>query len=469
MNREKLAWVVSVLLVALLAFQLPGSMASRDDDYAWVGTLVDIHRRVADNYVDAVNEDELRKGAIDGLLGQLDPYTVYVPPAKSEEFAGMLDGRFKGVGIQLDQDKDSLEVEVLSPIEGSPAFDAGVMAGDVILKVDGEDIAGLRLPDVIKRIAGPLGSPVTLTLRHVTGETVDLTMKRQEIIIPPLKGYQRKRDATWDWYISNDPKIAYVRLTQFTPDCDDKLGAVLEALLKEGMQALILDLRFNPGGRLDEAKDVVDLFLAEGVIVSTRGRNRPEEVAEAKAEETLPDFPMAVLVNEHSASASEIVAGSLKDNKRALIVGTRTYGKGSVQEVIGLDGKGELKLTVAYYYLPSGRLVHRKKDATDWGVEPHVGVAVDAAQEVAIMRDMDQRDRFARPETRPAATQPGPQGANPAAPDAAPANRPLDAAAMPATQPATRPATTGPTDPQLDAAVSTLIGHIVLQGERGEK
>lgn len=455
MNREKLAWVVSVALVALLAFQLPGSMASRDDDYAWVGTLVDIHRRVADNYVDTVDEGTLRQGAIDGLLGQLDPYTVYVPPARQEEFDGMLEGRFKGVGIQLDQDKDTLEVEVLSPIEGSPAFEAGVMAGDVITKVNGEDIAGVRLPDVIKKIAGPLGTPVTLTVRHVTGETVDLTMKRQEIVIPTLKGYQRKRDTTWDWYVSNDPRIAYVRLTQFTPDCDDKLRGVLDDLLKEGMQGLVLDLRFNPGGRLEEAKEVVDLFLESGVIVSTRGRSRPEDVAYAKPEETLPEFPMAVMVNEHSASASEIVAGSLKDNKRALIIGARTYGKGSVQEVIPLDGKGELKLTVAYYYLPSGRLVHRKKDAADWGVEPHVKVEVPSEQQMAIMRDMDMRDRFARPETRPAA-----------ATTTQPAQENSAASAAAATRPATRPATTSPTDPQLDAAVSTLIGHIVLQGER---
>src|SRR5687768_13846347 len=236
MNREKLAWVVSVVLVALLAFQLPGSMANRDDDYAWVGTLVDVHRRVADNYVEPVDEDLLRQGAIDGLLGQLDPYTVYVPPAKEEEFQGMLDGRFKGVGIQLDQDPKTLEVEVLSPIEGSPAFEAGVMAGDVILKVNGEEIAGLKIDEVIKKVAGPLGTPVTLTVRHLTGETVDLTMKRQEIVIPTLKGYRRKRDGAWDWYVANDPRIAYVRLTQFTPECDDKLRAVVEDLLKEGMQ-----------------------------------------------------------------------------------------------------------------------------------------------------------------------------------------------------------------------------------------
>jgi carboxyl-terminal processing protease len=419
-------------------------MATRDDDYAWVGTLVDVHRRVADNYVENVNEEELRQGAIDGLLGQLDPYTVYVPPAKQEEFDRMLEGSFKGVGIQLEQDEKTLEIEVITPIEGSPAFKAGVMAGDVIEKVNGEAIAGMKLADVMTKIKGPLGSPVVLTVRHLSGEVVDLSMTRQEIIIPTIKGYQRKRDGEWDWYVSNDPKIAYVRLTQFTPDCYEKLRTTLEPLLKDGMKGLILDLRFNPGGRLDEAKEIVDLFIDSGTIVVTKGRNRPEEVAYAKPEDTLPQFPLAILVNEHSASASEIVAGSLKDNKRALIVGMRTYGKGSVQELIPLDGKGELKLTVAYYYLPSGRLVHKKKDATDWGVEPHVVVPVDPKKLESILIDMDRRDRFARPETNPSA-----------------------AATKPTTSPSsTTQPTTGPVDPQLDAAVSSLIGHIVLQGEK---
>jgi carboxyl-terminal processing protease len=288
---------------------------------------------------------------------------------------------------------------------------------------------------------------VTITVRHMTGEIVPLTMTRQEIIIPTIKGYQRKRDGMWDWYISNDPKIAYIRLTQFTPDCTDKLQAAIEELLKGGMKAFILDLRFNPGGRLDEAKDVVDLFIDSGTIVVTKGRNRPEEVAYAKPEGTLPHFPMAVLVNEHSASAAEIVAGSLKDNKRALIVGTRTYGKGSVQELVPLDGKGELKMTVAYYYLPSGRLVHKKKDATDWGVEPHVGVNVEMKQEEGIMLDMDRRDRPVKPVTSAATT----------GPTSLPTTRQVTT-----TQPIP---TTEPTDPQLDAAVSSLIGHLVLAGE----
>jgi carboxyl-terminal processing protease len=293
-------------------------------------------------------------------------------------------------------------------------------------------------------------------MRRPSGESVDLTMTRQEIVIPTIKGAQRRRDGGWDWYISNDPKIGYIRLTQFTADCDDALRDVIEDLLKEGMRGLILDLRFNPGGQLDEAKEVVDLFLDSGTIVVTKGRSRPEEVSYAKSEDTLPQFPVAILVNERSASASEIVAGSLKDNKRALIVGTRSYGKGSVQELIPLDGKGELKLTVAYYYLPSGRLVHKKKDATDWGVEPHIAVPTDDNQVYAILRLMEARDRPPRATTGAAPTTDT---------TTLPTSRP---ATLPTSQPTTGP-TTQATDPQLDAAVSSLIGHLVLEGEREAK
>ena len=437
MNREKVAWAVSVVLIATLAFQLPGTLAHRDDDYAFVRTLIDVHRQVAGSYAEPVDEEKLRLGAIEGMLEELDPYSVYVPPAKQEEFDRLLEGSFKGVGIQLDQeDAENSPVVVVSPIEGSPAFKAGVLAGDIIQKVNGEDVRGLKLKDVTEKIKGPVGTDVTLTVKHETGEEVDLTMKRQEIILSTIKGYRRKADAdhAWDYFVSKDPKIGYVRLTQFTPDTATKLKAVLESLLGDGLKGLILDLRFNPGGRLDEAEEVVDLFLDRGTIVVTKGRNRPEKVTTAEADGTLPYFPMLVLVNEHSASASEIVAGSLMDNKRALVLGTRTYGKGSVQEVIPLDdNNGELKLTVAYYYLPSGRLVHRKKDATDWGVEPQINVPMDEETQKKVMQAQANSELLRGPNT---------------------------------TQPTTKP-TTQPVDLQLESAISTMIGHIVLEGERG--
>jgi hypothetical protein len=203
------------------------------------------------------------------------------------------------------------------------------------------------------------------------------------------------------------------------------------------MKGFILDLRFNPGGRLDQAIEVCDLFLDKGVIVSTKGRNRPEQTVEAKSAGTLPYFPMIVLVNGGSASAAEIVAGSLMDNKRALVIGTRTYGKGSVQELIPLDNKGgELKLTVAYYYLPSGRLVHKKKDATDWGVQPQIAVDMTPEQQRAARIARHEQELLRKPIPKVS------------------------------TRATTAPATTQATDLQLQRAIDTMVALVVLVGDR---
>ena len=455
MNREKFAWVTSAVLVALLAFQLPGSLAHRDDDYAFVNTLMTIHRQVADGYVEPVDEEKLRLGAIKGMLDQLDPFTTYVPPADEERFNRLLEGSYKGVGIQLEQHKETKEIEVITPIEGSPAHKAGVLPGDIILKVNGEDVRTQLIDEVMKKIAGPLGTEVKLTVRHPGGEEAELTMSRQEIVMPTVKGYRRNPDQTWEYWANNDPRIGYVRITQFTEETTGKLRPLLERLLSQGMKGLVLDLRFNPGGRLDQAEQVVDLFLEDGVIVVTKGRSRPESVRRATAPGTLPNFPMVVLVNEHSASAAEIVAGSLMDNRRALVVGARTYGKGSVQEVTRLDRGGELKMTVAYYYLPSGRLVHHKKDATDWGVNPQIQVAMDEEAQKWLYQNQEIEERFRRTTVTGATSQPATtQGATP-----------RGATTQATTKPATQP-TTQRTDTQMEAALSTLIGHIVLQGER---
>src|SRR5688572_3533016 len=440
MNREKLAWLVSIGLIAVLALQIPGSLATRDDDYSFVRTLVDIHRQVASNYVDPVEEQELREGAINGMLSELDPFSVYVPPAKQEDFDRMLENSFRGVGIQLDQRPEGGPIEVVTPIDGSPAFRAGVQAGDIITKVNGESVEGQRLPDVVKKIAGKVGTDVRLTVRHTSGEEVELTMTREEIVVPTIKGFQRTPGNEWDYWAADEPKIAYMRITQFTSETFDNLKATIEKLLPQGMQGMILDLRFNPGGRLDQAIEVCDLFLDKGTILSTKGRNRPEQSVDAKSQGTLPYFPMIVLINEHSASASEIVAGSLMDNRRALVIGMRSYGKGSVQELIPLDNKGgELKLTVAYYYLPSGRLVHRKKDAADWGVQPQITVPMSQEQERAAMQQRYEQEIFRKPV--PKAT--------------------TRSATMPATTQASQPL-----DLQLQRAIDTIIALVVLTGDR---
>lgn len=455
-NRERLAWVLCVAVLTVLTLRLPGSFGQRDDDYQFVRTLVDIHRQVVVNYVEPVDESALRDAAVAGMLSRLDPFSEFIPPSLTQEFNRSLEGTFLGVGIQVNQ-LESGAVEVVTPVEGSPAFEAGVQAGDRILRVNGEDITGLRLPEVVSKIRGPAGTRVTLLLRRVTGEELELTMPRAEFVVPTLKGYRRTADNSWNYWVREQPKVAYIRITQFTPDTTASLEPLLRRLLAEGMQGLVLDLRFNPGGRLDQAISVADLFLDAGVIVSTRGRNRPETVIRATAENTLPKFPMAVIINEASASASEILAGALADNRRAAIVGTRSYGKGSVQEVIPLPGRGgELKLTTAYYYLPSGRLVHRMRDATTWGVEPMVNVPLEPPQARAVWEARLAMENFRPPS--------GPRSGSPGGPTRAGQAETQPAAEVTERSPeaATSPAGAGVVDTQLEHAVTTVLAMLMF-------
>jgi carboxyl-terminal processing protease len=435
MNRERIAWLISIVLLAILAFQLPGTLGQRDDEYAWVRTIVEIHREVVDNYVDAVDDAQLKDKAIEGMLGSLDdPYTVYVAPDHQAEFDKELGGSFSGVGISLQM--INKRMVVLSPIDGGPADLAGIDGGDVIIKVDGTNVEGMPIDKVVKLVSGPVGSLVTLTIDRM-GQSLQFTLHRQQIVLPTVLGYSRAADQSWKYFVSENPKVAYIRITQFDENTFDELKNAMmgkdshSGLMAQGMQGLIVDLRFNPGGQLQQAIKVVNLFIKEGVIVKTLGRNSPEEVDKASPDAvTLPYFPMIVLVNDDSASAAEIVAGSLKDNHRALVIGQRTFGKGSVQRVIQLgQDDGTLKMTVAHWYLPSGRLVSRKKDSTDWGVEPQIIVPVDENQENQIhdLQDRQEAIRF-----HPVSTQPSTQAA------------------------------TEPSDPQFQQALTTMVGLVIL-------
>ena len=441
MNREKLAWSASVALLAVVAFQVPGTLAQRDDDYAFVRTLADVHRRVADNYVDPVDEAKLKQASIEGMLEQLDPYTNYVPPEHRDAFDQMLTGNFKGVGIKFDQRPDGT-FEVVTPVDGSPAAASEIEPGDTLLAVDGKPLIGLTREQLPELIRGPIDTDVTLTVRHPDGRLAEVKLKRAEVHQPDVKGYARRPDQSWDYLIRDQPRLGYVRLSEFTGSSHDEVRAAIDQLVAQHMTGLVLDLRFNGGGELDQAERIINMLVPKGrTILTTRGRVRPEhrDVSDGQdfvtvgkseiARPTLPNFPLVVLVNDNSASASEIVSGSLMDNNRAVVVGQRTFGKGSVQDVVDLpDGGGVLKMTVAYYYLPSGRLVHRRKDAADWGVQPQVSVVMDAAAEANLVRQWDAAEIFRR------------KGAT--------------------TRPTTRP---GDDDPQLHAAIDTLLGILVFR------
>ena len=353
--------------------------AASSDSYSFFDTLVDIRSQILRNYVEKVDDKKLLNGAINGMMSELDQYSNYFTKEELDAFDRTVHGQFSGIGAELSEDPKTGQLIVVSPLEDSPALKAGILAGDRILKINGESMTGLSLKDLVTKIAGVSGTQVKLTVLHEGEKTpVDISVNRAVVQVHSVKGVRHTDgDGQWDFLIDPDHRIAYVRITNFMENTAEDLDNALLPLIQDqkagSLKGIILDLRFNPGGLLIAGGDVADRFLDSGVIVST---GRPDStkrdfIREAVKEGTYPRIPLVVLVNEYSASASEIVAGALKDHNRAVLIGTRTFGKGSVQTLITLDnGNAALKLTTAYYYLPSGRNIMRKKTSKTWGVDP---------------------------------------------------------------------------------------------------
>jgi carboxyl-terminal processing protease len=336
----------------------------------------------------------------DAAFGELDPFTSMIWPSEVEEFNKNTQGEFSGVGIQIQSDEDG-SLKVVSPLEDSPGYKAGIKAGDIITRINGKNAKGIALTQAVKTITGKSGTQVTLTVRSQDGTTKDYTITRQTIKVASVKGWLHRPGGGWDYFIDPQNKIGYIRLTQFTKLSTDELEHAMAEMQSSGLKGLIFDLRYNPGGLLGTATEICDKFLSDGVIVSTRAdRETPnlprEERAKADADD-VTGIPMVVLVNQYSASASEIMSGAMKDHHRALIVGERTFGKGSVQMLFPLSSRtAYLKLTTHHYYLPSGKCIHREENSTDWGVNPDVTVemtpeqmraAIDSRQDMDILRD----------------------------------------------------------------------------------
>jgi carboxyl-terminal processing protease len=357
----------------------PATDAAKQADleyYELYKILADTMFQVEQNYVTKVDRRELMEAAIRGVLDKLDPYSNYISPDELGRFKTSVENQFGGIGIQITMDGGQLRV--LSPIVGSPAYRAGLQAGDLILEIEGKPTEGINLDDAVRRLKGEAGTRVNITVQHVRGGKQEkLSINREIVQLETVLGDRRKPDDSWDFMLDHDKKIGYIRLTAFSRETAADLEKALETLTKEHMKGLILDLRFNPGGLLKSATDIADLFVTDGVIVSTEGRNTPRRVVSAKKPGTYEGFPMVVLVNRYSASASEIVSACLQDHHRAVVIGERTWGKGSVQNVIDLeDGRSALKLTTARYLRPNGHNIHRLKDAKEsdeWGVMPDKG------------------------------------------------------------------------------------------------
>ena len=365
-------WAIWAAVLFFVGTLFPYAYGAVDNGLKQLRTLVNVLEYVKENYVEPKTSDELITGAIRGVVDELDDFSQYLEPKDYKNLKNDTRGDFGGLGIRLN--KTDGFITVISPMPGTPAFKAGVMPGDRVLQVNGQEVTSLELDEAVELMRGPVGSKVKITMsrkNEKTGEYESLpeyNFKREKIV-PEVVYYRMLPD-----------QIGYVYLVDFSGHSTEEVKKALAALSKQGMKGLVLDLRFNPGGLLTGAVDIAKLFLPDGdMVVYTQGR-KEEYYQEFKTEGTplYPDIPMAVLINQGSASASEIVSGALQDNHRAIVVGQRSFGKASVQQVLPLSGGAGLRLTIAKYYTPSGRLIQRNyRDKTkedEGGIFPDVEV-----------------------------------------------------------------------------------------------
>ena len=359
--------IASVIFAVFLIGVLIGSGQSQkvsalsNQMYEDLKVFTDVIGLIQKDYVEETKSKDLIQGAIKGMLETLDPHSAYMPPTMFKEMQEETKGRFEGLGIEITL-KDGI-LTVVSPIEGTPAFRAGVMAGDQIIKIDGETTKNFTLVDSVKRLRGPRGTKVTITImREGLPKSKDFTLVRE--VIPVRSVRHELLEKTY----------GYVRISQFQEKTDGDFEKAMKALEEESkgaLKGLVLDLRNNPGGLLDQAVKISDRFIDSGIIVSIDGRR--EEAKQkwpAHPDGTATRYPLIVLVNGGSASGAEIVAGAIQDHGRGILVGTQTFGKGSVQTIIPLkDGSG-LRLTTARYYTPSGRSIQAKGIVPDIIVKP---------------------------------------------------------------------------------------------------
>ncbi len=406
----------------------PEPAKRQEIDYELFKVFVDTLDQVDRNYVKDVDRRKLIEAAIRGMLSELDPYSSYINPKQLTGFEENIESKFGGIGIRITTEGGPLRI--ISPLVGSPAYRAGVQAGDRVVKINGESTKGFRIDEAVRRLKGKEGTSVEMTSIHA-GETEQHTVKltREVIQLQTVLGDTRKDDDSWDYMLDHDRKIGYIRLTSFGRRTAADMRKALDELTQQGVQGLVLDLRFNPGGLLSSAIEICDMFISEGRIVSTAGRNSRERKWDAHKRGTYEGFPMAVLVNRYSASASEIVSACLQDHQRAIVVGERSFGKGSVQNVIRLEGgRSALKLTTAGYLRPSGKNIHRfsgAKDSDDWGVTPSEGFALrlDDAETAQLTLVRRERDVVLpkKKEVKPAPVNPDPSvpmNPDPQVPDA---------------------------------------------------
>ena len=323
-------------------------------------TCSEVMERAKTSYVEEVDDKKLIESAINGMLVSLDPHSSYLDAQSYKYMNEQTKGKFGGLGIEVTMENGV--VKIVSPIDDTPAAKAGLKPGDYITNIDGEQVIGMSLNDAVDKMRGKVGSKVKLTIRRVGEKPFEVTLKREEVKIQSVKNDIKSGD------------VAYIRITSFSGDTDKMVEKAIKQAKKElkgNIKGVVLDVRNNPGGLLDQAVNISDLFLDKGEIVSTRSRNEEDTVRyTAKEGDITEGLPIVVMINDGSASASEILAGALQDHKRAIILGEKSFGKGSVQTVVPLGKYGAMRLTTARYYTPSGRSIQATGIIPDVEVHP---------------------------------------------------------------------------------------------------
>ena len=372
---RKIFFIISLFILKFSTFN--PVVAAENDVYKKIDLFGEVLEKINKEYVDEINQSESMDAAIDGLLQSLDPYSAYMSPEIFNEMQTETSGEFGGLGIEVNM--ESGVVKVISPIDDTPASRAGIKAGDYIIKIDDIQVQGKSLSEAVDLMRGPVGSSIVLTVRRI-GQKKALTFEivREIIQIKSVKADLLKNN------------VGYLRLTSFNENSGDQIREQIREFEKNGnINSYILDLRNNPGGLLSQAIRISDFFLDNGEIVSTKSRKASENRKWfAKKGDLIGGKTLVVLINYGSASASEIVAGALQDHKRAIILGENSYGKGSVQSIIPLKNKGAIRLTVAKYYLPSG------KSISEVGVSPDIEIDEDT-DEFRIKTDTDNQLSYA--------------------------------------------------------------------------
>lgn len=334
--------------------------AEEADTYELLNLFGEVMERAKTSYVEEVDDKKLIESAINGMLVSLDPHSSYLDAQSYKYMNEQTKGKFGGLGIEVTMENGV--VKIVSPIDDTPAAKAGLKPGDYITNIDGEQVIGMSLNDAVDKMRGKVGSKVKLTIRRVGEKPFEVTLKREEVKIQSVKNDIKSGD------------VAYIRITSFSGDTDKMVEKAIKQAKKElkgNIKGVVLDVRNNPGGLLDQAVNISDLFLDKGEIVSTRSRNEEDTVRYTAKEGDITDgLPIVVMINDGSASASEILAGALQDHKRAIILGEKSFGKGSVQTVVPLGKYGAMRLTTARYYTPSGRSIQATGIIPDVEVHP---------------------------------------------------------------------------------------------------